>query len=133
MKTLITLLFAALLVGCVNVKPPSLVEQINADYGPKPGDYKQVVMDYMAARLKDPYSVRYVNWKEPARAYAGKAGNFTYGWGTCVYINAKNSWGAYGGAKISYFVIRDNSVAYSEIGIDRGSLALQRLHSICGM
>ena len=133
MKTLITLIAATLLVGCVNVKPPTLDEQRSADYGPKPEKYKQVVIDYMADRLKDPYSVKYSNWKELARAYAGKIGSFTYGWGTCVYINAKNSWGAYNGAKISYFVIREDSVVHAESGIDRGSLALQRLHKICGM
>ena len=132
MKIIVTLMAAVLLVGCVNTRPPTLDEQRSADYGPKPGDYKQVVQDYMTARLKDPYSVKYSSWKEPARAYAGKNGQFTYGWGTCVYINAKNGWGAYRGAVINYFLIREGSVVHSEIGIDRGSLAKQAIHKICG-
>lgn len=99
-------------------------EQIaNADYGPFPGNYQEIIKSYMERLLFDPYSAVYSNWRGPAQGFSG--GNFVqtaYGYRVCVDINAKNRMGGYVGTKRRYFLINSDRVVQ-----DLGELGAQQL------
>lgn len=118
MKTINTLLIVAmtvLLTACAGAPIPKKAEVEAADYGSKPSsEYAQeLVKQYMADRLLDPYSATY-NCMEPLRAWASASiivhadlgGRIHYGYLLHCSINAKNRFGAYVGAKGYNFMIR---------------------------
>lgn len=103
-----------LFAGCATAPTQ---EQINsAYYGDYPNDYETVVKNFMEVRLKDPASATYKFDAIPTKGWAGGglSGPVEYGWRICAYINAKNSFGGYVGAKRHFFLIRDSRVVKSE-------------------
>lgn len=97
---------AATLVGCA---APSRQEIASADYGQYPEAYEAVIKSYMGARLKDPDSAQYRFLNAPKQGWDA-FGNKRYGWVTCVQINAKNSFGAFTGYRLHYFMLRGEQV-----------------------
>lgn len=95
------------------------------DLGQKPTNFKALIKKYMQLRLKDPDSAKYF-WDQATDLRKGYAFNSrtlqcpAVGWTMCVPINAKNSYGAYGGLQNYLFVLRDGAVVYSASPDSRG-------------
>jgi hypothetical protein len=107
-----------LLVGCALLTPlrPSSEEIFSADYGIYPDNYKEIVTSYISEYLIDPDSAKYSDWKEPSRNWYSNNNNIFYGYRVCVYVNAKNRLGGYGGKKLFYFLINDNKIIVHDGG-----------------
>ena len=117
MKTVHVLRLAILLTfflgGCATNQLTD--EQIaSADYGPYPENYREIVKAYFSAALKDPYSANY-NFERPYKGYSTKSilaggGPDKFGYLVKVYVNAKNSFGAYTGWEPYLFLIRNGRI-----------------------
>lgn len=104
--------FILLLSGCAK---PTPAEMSRWDYGPYPADHEQTVKDAMITYLIDPYSAQYHFQGAPTKAYKMKPfSNPEYGWGGKVVINAKNKLGGYTGAKVFFYIIRNNNLVLFE-------------------
>lgn len=85
----------------------------DADYGSYPADYEALVKANMENKLKDPESARYSNFSTPRKEVVIKntlTREATYGYSVCVLVNAKNSYGAYGGNHQYWFFLRDGEI-----------------------
>ena len=118
MKHLV-LIFALALAGCVSA--PTQQEMSAADYGPVPTNYESTIKDYLSQTLKDPYSADIKYLFEPRKDWSGLGGNKQFGYAVCAQVNAKNSFGAYTGFKLAYFLIRNDQVVAST-GLGGGQL-----------
>ena len=108
----VTLLF--LVAACQPVQQESQ-EQLQEKAGPFPENYKQLVKDQLRVSLKDPDSVKDLVIPPPhaVKNFQGLmyGGGFEYLYATCISLNAKNSFGGYGGTEI-YTVHIKNGMAY---------------------
>ncbi len=98
------------LFACANQPTKELIE--SSDYGPKPKDYKNLVITYMQTTLKDPDSAKY-NWnREPTKMWVVNphGSGHLFGWGTCALINAKNGFGGFSGFQKYFFFFKDNQI-----------------------
>jgi hypothetical protein len=88
---------------------PTQTQLKNADYGKVKRDYKQEIQNLLTMHWKDPDSVKYKWIGEPIKWYNGGAfgTSLNYGWGICMYANAKNGFGAYNGFKKFFIMYRD--------------------------
>jgi len=111
--TLIACAFAlALLTGCVT--PPPTEQQIaSASLGPPPANPEPAIKAYLSHVLKDPDSLRLR--AEPTRRgwyRASARGENRFGWVVACSVNAKNSFGGYGGEEPwMFFFLREQVVA----------------------
>jgi hypothetical protein len=104
--------------GCSTA--PSIKELSTADYGAFPADYKELVQNYMNGVLKDPESARYEYLKGPTPIWtAGLMRKKQFGYGVCVHINAKNSFGGYTGRSLFFFLIYNGSIVRTVGGSDQ--------------
>lgn len=97
----------------------SLPEE-NADYGPYPKEYKSIIEKYLSRILKDPDSVKISKISKPRKEHEIDnqfTKSATYGYSTCVWLNAKNSYGGYTGEKVYWFLIRNNYVSSYDTGL----------------
>lgn len=97
------------LISCAT--RPTQQEIKNANYGPYPYDYQEIIKNNMENLLFDPYTAVYSDWRGPTSGYSG--GNFiqtAFGWRVCVNINAKNKMGGYVGKKLHYFLINNDRI-----------------------
>ena len=111
----------ALLSSCATVAAPTSEEVASADYGQPiaQADAEALAKSVLSTRLKDPYSAVFVceplqkGWRNDTifQKYQKH-----YGYVLKCMINAKNSFGAYIGAKPYEFVINNGTVvaAYGE-------------------
>lgn len=81
-----------------------------ADVGARPKDYKSLVESAIRGDLKDPDSAKFFDFTEPRKEVMVEQNNFVYGYSTCVYVNAKNSYGGYVGKQLYWAFIRNNQV-----------------------
>jgi len=104
-------IFAAVLItqGCAT-PPPTAEELRRADYGPPPSDYKMIIATHLAETLKDPLSAQVEFLNQPTKAWTNWTGDLEVGWGVCVAVNAKNSFGAYTGFELHYFLIKRDRI-----------------------
>ena len=89
------------------------VKNINletADVGVKPKGYKSLVESAIRDDLKDPDSAKFYDFTSPRKEVMVEKGSFVYGYSTCVYVNAKNSYGGYVGKQLYWAFIRNNQV-----------------------
>lgn len=104
---IMVVVLSATLLGCMTV--PTQEQVASADIGPKPENAQQVVKDYFARTLYDPYSAVYTFNYGPERASHTGLGT-TIGWFVCGTLNAKNRLGGYVGAKPFRVVIVKGAV-----------------------
>ncbi len=71
---------------------------------------KKLVEDAIKEQLKDPDSAKFTDMTNPRKEVMVDQGNFIYGYSTCVYVNAKNSYGGYVGKQRYWAFIRNNQV-----------------------
>ncbi|MER2945750.1 hypothetical protein [Serratia bockelmannii] len=81
-----------------------------ADVGAKPSNYKKNVENSIREQLKDPDSAKFSGMTNPRKEVMVVNGDFVYGYSTCVYVNAKNSYGGYVGKQLYWAFLRDNQV-----------------------
>lgn len=89
------------------------VKNINldtADVGAKPSNYKELVEGAIKDQLKDPDSAKFYDMSPLRKEVMVEHRQFVYGYSTCVYVNAKNSYGGYTGKKLYWAFIRNNQV-----------------------
>lgn len=83
------------------------------DYGAYPADYEAIVKAWFEDNLKDPYSAMYKRISVPRQEHMIVKIDeriAAYGYSVCADVNAKNSYGAYGGAERTWFLIRNGKI-----------------------
>lgn len=114
-KVLLLILLSLSIVlgtGCVR---PSDQTLSNADYGEYPNNYEEIVKTYIGSMLKDPYSAHITFDGPPSAKFMSRILQPTvYGFGGIVTVNAKNSFGAYTGAKRYAYIIHNGRVVVLE-------------------
>jgi len=109
---------AALTGGCKN--PPTQAEMAAYDYGPRPDDYQKLIRDYLWPKLLDPNGA-IVEFKAGPKLLFQQETSLRplqYGWGVCVWINDKNTRGAYDGPYPMSFFIRNEKIVAVNGGSD---------------
>ncbi|HHH0485780.1 TPA: hypothetical protein ACPZO0_002151 [Yersinia enterocolitica] len=89
------------------------VKNINldtADVGVKPSNYKKLIEDAIRNELKDPDSAKFSEFTAPRKEVMVNNRKFVYGYSSCVFVNAKNSYGGYTGKQLYWVFIRNNEV-----------------------
>ncbi|MGM1347646.1 hypothetical protein [Serratia liquefaciens] len=89
------------------------VKNINletADVGAAPKNYKEAVEEAIRGQLKDPDSAKFSGMTTPRKEVMVENRDFVYGYSTCVFVNAKNSYGGYVGKQLYWVFLRDNQV-----------------------
>jgi len=135
-KLLLARIFSSLLTGCapgyvstpvsinsndhklqeVKIKYAEFAQKVKsinletADTGSKPGNYKRLVEEAIREQLKAPDSAKFSGMTSPRKELIVKEGDFIYGYSTCVYVNAKNSYGGYVGKQLYWIFLRNNQV-----------------------
>lgn len=118
-------LLSALIAGCASFTPQELS---SFDYGPYPENYKDIIRGYIDARLKDPSSAILEYRAGPGQVWQKGSiiSSKEYGWGVCLWINAKNSYGGYVGRRPYAFLIRNGAIVHvhGEMGTNMFDTAL---------
>ncbi|WJM80441.1 hypothetical protein [Pectobacterium brasiliense] len=89
------------------------VKNINietADVGTKPDNFQNLIESAIRENLKDPDSAKFSGFTEPRREVMVENRNFVYGYSSCVFVNAKNSYGGYTGKQLFWAFIRNGKV-----------------------
>ncbi|MCE1241424.1 MAG: hypothetical protein LWW83_16035 [Azonexaceae bacterium] len=85
----------------------------NADYGTIPDKPQQIIKKHLNKILKDPDSAKYFEFTAPQKSFFvsdQKTRKTIYGYAVCGYVNAKNSYGAYTGQHMFWFLIKNEEV-----------------------
>ena len=109
---------AALTGGCKT--PPTQSEMAAYQYGPRPDNYEKIIRDYLFNKLLDPGNAIVEFKAGPKQLFQQETAlrSLQYGWGVCVWINDKNTRGAYDGPYPMVFFIRDGKIAAVNGGAD---------------
>lgn len=118
------------ILGCSTPPAPTPQELAAADYGPYPDQYQAKIASYLQVTLKDPESARISTPFKPVKTYAGLNAP-QYGWGTCMGVNAKNSFGGYTGNKMYFFLFRNGEISMVERTEDANSFNTEYVHKLC--
>ena len=110
LRTLFLSVMMGLLTGCVAPPTEQELAKAYASLGPWPSDHESVIREYMADLLKDPYSARYEDTRLLGPGWYKSLNDLYAGYVVCSQINAKNSFGAYTGRQLHYFLIDDDWV-----------------------
>ncbi len=114
-KSLLGIAAAFAITACANVPPESLPAHF--DFGERPADYEQkinahfesILKDYDSARFK--YGERFEKMQCLTLELRGTPRKIKYaGWARKVMVNAKNSYGGYGGYKLYVVPFKDGQV-----------------------
>jgi len=119
MQRIAILVTAALLAGC-ETPPVTKEEMSSVDYGPRPTRWQEEIRSYLGIRLTDPKSAIIEFRTEPKQMYqrATDVRDRQWGWATCVWINDKNSYGAYDGFYPMTVFLRDEKIVAVNNGPD---------------
>lgn len=111
MKKVLLMALPFLLAGCATA--PSQVQLDQADYGtPFTHADDQQVVDYIKSGLIDPYSA-HIDVENYYTCYRNKPmweGGYVFGYCIETVVNAKNSYGAYVGAKPMLYFWRNGQM-----------------------
>ena len=104
--------------------PPLTPEEIAAlDYGPRPQNYEQLVLDFLQARMNDPSFAMIEIKAGPAPLY--QTDTFSrerqYGWGVCVMVNQRDPRGFYAGYPMVIYIRDGKVVARDGGGLERAA------------
>ena len=115
MKKLFVALLVALIFGVsgCGLKEPTLEQQAawEAESGAFPENYQDIVKRHFYNTLFDPYSAHYDFQGEPYCGYMrSPLLGYEHGWVGSVSVNAKNRFGAYVGARMWLYIIRNGSL-----------------------
>jgi hypothetical protein len=109
---------AILAAGCKS--PPTQEEMAKYNYGPRPDDYQKLIRDYLSPKLVDSANAIVEFKAGPRELYQQDTTlrSLQYGWGVCVFVNDKNTRGAYDGPYPMVFFIRDGKIVAVNGGSD---------------
>jgi hypothetical protein len=104
--------------GCKN--PPTKEEMAKYDYGPRPDDYQKLIKDYLWPKLLDPGNAIVEFKAGPRELFQQETTlrSLQYGWGVCVFVNDKDTKGAYEGPYPMVFFLRDGKIVAVNGGAD---------------
>ena len=122
---------SALLVACAD--PVTKEETAGLDYGPKPVHWRKEITSYLSVRLTDPKAAIVEFRTDPQQMYQRKVAfrNMHYGWATCVWVNYKNTSGAYAGFYPITFFFRNEKIVQVNGGPDDFGIGAQYARSQC--
>jgi len=128
---LAVMLLAFVLVACA--KPVTKEETAGLDYGPKPTRWQDEVKSYLSVRLTDPKNAIVEFRTEPQQMYQRKVAfrDMAYGWAVCVWVNDKNSSGAFAGFYPMTFFFRNEKIVSVNSGPDDFGVGAQYARSQC--
>jgi hypothetical protein len=132
LKVLTAVLACAVLTGCPP-KPVTKDETAGLDYGPKPVRWQEEIRSYLKIRLTDPKDAIIEFRTEPQQMFQRKVAmrDMHYGWATCVWVNDKNSAGAYTGFYPMTVFIRNEKIMQVNGGPDDFGVGAQYARSQC--
>ena len=128
---ILAMLVPVLLAACAD--PVTKEETAGLDYGPKPVHWKKEITSYLAVRLTDPKAAIIEFRTEPQQMYQRKVAfrDMQYGWATCVWVNDKNSAGAFAGFYPMTFFFRHEKIVQVNGGPDDFGIGAQYARSQC--
>lgn len=106
------------------------VDTINADYGPRPDNFEELVKAWAEQNLKDPDSARYNRISKPRKEFMVANLKPFFGWSVCADINSKNSYGGYTGAQTHWFLIRDGKIERAQSAVGFPGKMISRGHNM---
>jgi len=112
MKIKNMVLAAALALAACEDLSVSKEEAASYNYGPKPEHWQEVIRGYLGLRLTDPKTALVEFRTEPKQLYqrAVALEPPQHGWAVCVWVNDRNSSGAYDGFRPMTFFIRNEKI-----------------------
>jgi len=118
MRRLALVVAVLALLGCDTSVRRSEMQSV--DYGPKPQRWREEIRSYLGIRLTDPKDAIVEFRTEPKIMYQKDTGvrGRQYGWAVCVWVNDKNSRGAYDGFYPMTFFLRDEKIVAVNNGPD---------------
>ncbi len=108
---------AATLAGCGLHATPTAQQLADADYGPPPENYEELVRGAFSTVLFDPYSAVY-QFIPPSQGWFSQYSAIQFGWRVCGTVNAKNRFGAYVSAMPFYFLFNHGRAVKTIFGND---------------
>ena len=100
------------LSACGTITPaPADISQAYFGKKPSPTTTLNAFKARYSATLKDPASAIY-ECGDPRRGWTNRFGNIAYGWIVYCSVNAKNSYGAYVGARPYGLLFRDDQIVH---------------------
>ena len=122
---------ALLLAACA--KPVTKDETAGLDYGPKPVRWQEEIRSYLSVRLTDPKAAIVEFRTEPAQMYQRGVMHRAahYGWASCVWVNDKNTAGAFSGFYPMTVFIRNEKIVQVNGGPDDFGIGAQYARSQC--
>lgn len=110
MKRISIMTFVLVLSACVSqpIAKYAIVETNAATAGPPPKNYEQAVRFVVKRTFKDSDSIKDARLSTPV-PFRTEDGII---WQVCLHANAKNSYGAYSGLKISTYKFRNGSILF---------------------
>jgi hypothetical protein len=132
MRLVIPALIALLLAACAPA-PVTKEETAGLDYGPKPVRWQDEIKSYLSVRLTDPKAAIVEFRTEPAQMYqrAVWPRPMHYGWASCVWVNDKNTAGAFAGFYPMTVFIRNEKIVQVNGGPDDFGIGAQYARSQC--
>ena len=129
---IIATIVPALLAACA--EPVTKEETAGLDYGPKPVHWKKEVASYLSVRLTDPKAAIIEFRTEPQQMYQHKVAfrDMHYGWATCVWVNDKNTAGAFAGWYPMTFFFRNEKIVQVNGGPDDFGIGAEYARRQCG-
>ena len=123
----------ALAAGACTHDPVTKEETAGLDYGPKPTRWQEEVRSYLKLRLTDPKDAIIEFRTEPQQMYQRRVAlrDMHYGWATCVWVNDKNSSGAYSGFYPMVVFFRHEKIVQVNGGPDDFGIGAQYARSQC--
>ena len=124
MKRIATIL-AILCLGTATVltggckTPPDQTEMQAYEYGPRPENHEKLIRDYLSPKLLDAGNAIVEFKAGPRQLYQQDTAlrPMQYGWAVCVWINDKNTRGAYDGPYPMVFFIRNGKIVAANGGV----------------
>lgn len=113
MRAIVLVIVVMAAAGCATA--PSAAQIEAADYGLpiSQDDAQAIAVAWLSTRLKDPYSAQ-IEWGPVERAWIRlppvEGFGLVFGYRITAMINAKNSYGAYIGARPYAFVLRNRAL-----------------------
>jgi len=94
---------------------PTPDQLARADYGPYPDQFEEIVKRHFSRALYDPYSAVYEFPRAATTEWTLMRGKIVYGWGVKGFVNARNRFGGYVGARPFAVLIRNGQVLWADI------------------
>ena len=126
----VVLLFS--LLGCAGVPSPTPEQLASADYGHYPANYQEIATQYISNLLIDPNSAMLSGWIGPSKtwSYTDRGESF-FGYGVCMFVNAKNRMGGYTGRQLFFVLIKDDRVLSHNGGYPSGTVGEEVIAKRC--